>query len=269
LLWTQRFGMVPGTVLAMSKTTWNPKLYDESHSFVWKLAGEVLALLDAKPGERVLDLGCGTAQLTRKLADAGISVVGLDASQEMIDQARRLHPGLRFELADGQTFALGETFDAVFSNAALHWMPDLERVFARVFAHLRPGGRFVFEMGGARNLFAIRDAIEQALREIGAPSEGGEMKNYLSVAQACALLEKAGFEVVHATWTERPTPLEGPRGLRTWIEMFGGAWLAHVPQARREEFFAAVDRHAKPHLFRDGQWIADYKRLRVKAVRPD
>ncbi|HUR27075.1 MAG TPA: methyltransferase domain-containing protein [Planctomycetota bacterium] len=256
--------------MAAPSSIWNAELYDASHSFVWKLAGQVCALLDAKPGERILDLGCGTGHLTQQLADAGATVVGLDASREMIEQARREHPGLRFELGDAHELEMHESFDAVFSNAALHWMLDMERVFGRVFAHVKPGGRFVFEMGGARNLQTVREAIEHALRALGAPTDAhGAPKNYLSVAQACTLLDRAGFEVVHATWTERPTKLEGEAGLRKWIEMFGGAWLEHVPPGRREDFFTLAEEHARPALFRDGRWIADYKRLRVRAVRSD
>jgi trans-aconitate 2-methyltransferase len=125
-------------------------------------------------------------------------------------------------------------------------------------------------MGGARNVLAIREAIEHGLREIGAPraaAEGG--KTYLSVNQACALLDREGFEVLPATWTERPTPLEGTDGLRKWIEMFGGGWTAGVQPEDRERFLALVEQHARPALFQGGAWIADYKRLRVRAIRPN
>src|SRR5688572_23689806 len=113
----------------MATSTWNAKLYDSHHAFVWKLAGEVLDLLDARPGERVIDLGCGTGHLTAQIAERGAEVIGVDASADMVDQARREHPGVRFEVGDGRTFELGADFDAVFSNAALHWMPSLELVF--------------------------------------------------------------------------------------------------------------------------------------------
>ena len=254
----------------MTSSAWNAALYDESHSFVWKLAGEVCTLLDARPGELVLDLGCGTGHLAAQLAEQGVRVIGLDASPAMIAKARVAYPTLRFEVGDGAAFELAESFDAVFSNAALHWMSDQQRVFERVYAHLRPGGRFVFEMGGARNVLAIREAIEHGLREIGAPratAQGG--KSYLSVNQACAMLDRAGFEVVHATWTERPTPLEGRDGLRRWIEMFGGGWTSGVEEKKRGTFLALVEHYARPALFREGVWVADYKRLRVRALRPE
>ena len=144
-------------------------------------------------------------------------------------------------------------------------MPDQERVFRRVFAHLKAGGRFVFEMGGARNILAIREAMAHGLRELGAPlAATAESNNYLSVTQACALLDRAGFQVVHATWTDRPTQLDGESGLRTWIEMFGGSWLKWVPEGDRERFFKLAEDHARPQLFHGGRWTADYKRLRVR-----
>jgi trans-aconitate 2-methyltransferase len=253
----------------MSTAAWNAALYDDQHSFVWKLSGDVLGLLDARAGERVLDLGAGTGHLAQQLAERGVQVVGLDASATMVAKARASYPDLRFEVGDGCNFELAETFDAVFSNAALHWMIEQEQVFRRVFEHLRAGGRFVFEMGGARNVLAIRSAIAHSLHELGAPvAAAGGTKTYLSVTQACALLDRAGFEVTHATWTDRPTPLHGQAGLRTWIEMFGSGWLAWVKPEDRERFFALVEDHARAELFRDGVWIADYKRLRVRALRP-
>ncbi len=256
--------------MAVTHAAWNAELYDESHSFVWKLTAEVLGLLDPKPGERMIDLGCGTGHLAQHLAERGVAIIGVDASAEMIAKARRTYPGLHFEIADGRTFDVGAGFDAIFSNAALHWMPEQERVFARVFAQLRPGGRFVFEMGGTRNVLAIREALDHGLSEIGAPlAAGNGSKTYLSVNQACAKLDRAGFEVTHATWSERPTLLEGEQGLRNWTLMFGAAWLEWVPALARERFFAAAEEHARPRLFHNGSWIADYKRLRVRAVRPE
>ncbi|MBK8178713.1 MAG: methyltransferase domain-containing protein [Planctomycetes bacterium] len=254
----------------MAGATWNPDLYDGRHAFVWKLTDEVLSLLAAEPEERIIDLGCGTGHLTQRISERGAEVVGVDASETMVAKARAAYPGLRFVLADAARLDLGTDFDAVFSNAALHWMRDQQRVFERVHAHLRPKGRFVFEMGGAGNLAAVSEAVGLALREEGAPLAAiGEKNRYLSLNRACALLDRAGFEVATATLTERPTPLEGELGLRSWIEMFGGVWLQWVEAARREEFLARVEHHARPRLFREGRWIADYRRLRVQALRRD
>jgi trans-aconitate methyltransferase len=257
---------MPRNLGRVPEAAWNAELYDRSHAFVWKLTDEVLALLDARAGERIVDLGCGTGHLAQRLAERGVEVVGVDASESMIAKARAAYPGLRFVVADGRSFDVGTGFDAVFSNAALHWMPEQQRVFERVRAHLRPGGRFVFEMGGARNLQRVREAIGKALRDLGAPlAAAGESNDYLGVTRACALLDAAGFEVTSATLTHRPTPLEGEHGLRNWIHMFGGAWLRWVDEPQRERFLSLAEEHARPHLYRDGAWIADYKRLRVRS----
>jgi hypothetical protein len=87
------------------------------------------------------------------------------------------------------------------------------------------------------------------------------------VAEYAGLLEAAGLEVTFATLFDRPTPLEGEHGLRDWLKMFAGSVLAAVPAERRAEFLRAVENAARPELFRDGVWFADYRRLRVVAVR--
>ena len=252
----------------MSGTGWNAELYDGGHSFVWKLAEEVFRLLDPAPDERIVDLGCGTGHLAHLISQQGAEVVGVDASETMIAKAREAYPGLTFVVADGASFDVGRDFDAVFSNAALHWMRDQKRVFQRVHAHLRPGGRFVFEMGGAGNLARIAGAIGESLLELGAPlAATGEKNHYLGVNRACSLLESAGFDVSSATLTRRPTPLEGEHGLRRWIEMFGGTWLAWVAESDREHFLGRVEDRARAELFRDVSWVGDYVRLRVRATR--
>ncbi len=253
----------------MAHSPWDAELYDDNHSFVWKLTANVLKLLDPRADERIIDLGCGTGHLAQELASRGVDVVGVDSSESMISRARATYPGLRFVVADARDFDVGAKFDAVFSNAALHWMPEHGRVFARAFAHLRPGGRFVFEMGAEHNVQAILEALAHARGEIGAaPVAPTGTKTFLNVARATALLNSAGFEVLLATASDRPTGLNGPQGLRTWITMFGGAWLDDVPDGEREKFLAAAERHARPRLFRDGLWTADYRRLLVKALRP-
>src|SRR5262245_50467931 len=126
-----------------SEKEWDPAKYDGKHSFVWKYGMGVVELLAPKPGERILDIGCGTGHLTNTLADAGAVVVGIDTSQPMIEQAREKYPSVRFELGDGTDFEFPEPFDAVFSNAAIHWMKDQEKVARCISRALKPGGRFV------------------------------------------------------------------------------------------------------------------------------
>src|ERR1700744_2302574 len=145
---------------------WDSSLYDDRHSWVWKKVGALIDLLGPQPGEKILDLGCGTGHLTAKIAERGAEVVGLDGSASMIAQARQNYPKLKFVLADARTFAFDQPFDAVFSNAALHWIPEADPVIARVARALKPGGRFGLEMGVQGNIATITDALDAVLREM-------------------------------------------------------------------------------------------------------
>jgi trans-aconitate methyltransferase len=247
---------------------WDANLYERSHSFVWKHGAALLDLLAPQPGERILDLGCGTGHLTAQIAAAGASVVGIDSSPTMIEQARREYPLLHFEVADARSFAFAEPFDAVFSNAALHWVKPPEPVIACVRRALKPGGRFVAEFGGKGNVRAIAAALAEAARALGVT--GPEDWWYFpSIGEYASLLERDGLEVGQAALFDRPTALEGEQGMRRWVEMFGSAWLNAVPAARRDDFLRAVEERLRPALCRDGTWHADYRRLRVVARRVD
>jgi len=243
---------------------WNPALYDGKHSFVWKYGASLLELLAPQPGERILDLGCGTGHLTAQIAEAGAEVIGIDAAPAMIEEARRAYPSLRFEIMDARDFTFPEPFDAVFSNAVLHWVKQPAEVIDCLRRALKPGGRFVAEFGGRGNVKQIATALESAFLELGCGSF--ELPWYYpGIAEYAGLLEQSGFEVTHAILFDRPTPLEGEEGLRHWIEMFGGAILSRVPEDRRDLFFKKVEEQARPTLYREGTWSADYRRLRIVA----
>lgn len=253
----------PGTP---ARRHWDAGLYDAKHAFVWKYGASLIELLAPKPGERILDLGCGTGHLTAQIAAAGADVVGIDNSPAMIEQARREYPSLRFELADAREFAFAEPFDAVFSNAVLHWIKQPERVAAGVRRGLKPGGRFVAEFGGRGNVRVIVAALRSACDAL----DCGPMPDlwyYPSVAEYATLLEHHGLEVTTALLFERPTALEGEQGLRDWIEMFAGEVLRQVPAGQREEFLSHAEAGLRPVLSKDGTWYADYRRLRIVAVR--
>ncbi len=243
---------------------WDSSLYDDRHSFVWQKVADLVALLDPKPGERILDLGCGTGHLTARIAESGASVIGLDASVSMIAQARQNYPKLKFALSDAGDFRFDEPFDAVFSNAALHWIPDAASVIACVTRALKPDGRFVLEMGGKGNIARVVTALDTVLREAGyAPRNPWY---FPSAAEYSTLLELHGFEV-EALWTiERWTRLEHPeKGLREWLEMIAGIWFEEVPEKVRPDIVARVESRLRPILFRDGDWWVDYRRLRLVA----
>jgi trans-aconitate methyltransferase len=227
---------------------WDAGLYESGFQFVWKYGAGVVSLLDPKPGERILDLGCGTGHLTAEIAGAGASVLGIDASPAMVAQARQNFPKLAFQLVDAAGFRTEQPFDAVFSNAALHWMPNAGEVAAAVARALKPGGRFVAEMGGKGNIAAISRAIRSSIH------------NYFpSISEYSAVLERNGFEVTQMVLFDRPTPLDGgENGLREWIQTFRGDNTRPVEE---------VEAELRPLLFQDGRWVADYRRLRFIAVR--
>jgi trans-aconitate methyltransferase len=246
--------------------TWDAKLYEDRHGFVWQHGASLIELLAPQPGERVLDLGCGTGRLTARLAETGAAVVGIDSSEEMLAQARSAYPHLDFVRADARAFAFAEPFDAVFSNAVLHWIKEPERIVRRVRNSLRPGGRFVAEFGGRGNVRAITDALRIAGAGVGMTLDM-PLWYFPSVPEYATLLEAAGLEVTFAALFHRRTPLEGASGLRDWVRMFARSALDIIPADRQEEFLAAVEDAARPALFRDGSWSADYRRLRVVAAR--
>lgn len=257
----------PGPGAGSSADPWDARLYDDKHAFVWQHGASLFDLLAPRPGERVLDLGCGTGHLTARLADLGVSVVGLDNSPAMIEQARRAYPALHFEVADARDFAVAEPFDAVFSNAVLHWVREPGRVIRCVSGALKAGGRFVAEFGGRGNVRAIAAALDTAARALAlepAPSPW----YFPSVGEYATLLEQGGLEVTFAQLFDRPTPLDGEHGLRDWVAMFAGGQLRAVPEGRRAEFLSRVEEELRPVLYHDGTWSADYRRLRVVAWRP-
>jgi trans-aconitate methyltransferase len=245
---------------------WDARLYDDKHSFVWKHGASLVELLAPQPGEAILDLGCGTGHLTAQIAAAGVSVLGIDSSPPMIEEAHRNHPGICFEVQDARHLETLDQFHAVFSNAALHWIIEAEPVVQGIARALKPGGRFVAEFGGKSNVRLIVAAMQKALLKIGVDSIESPWY-FPSIAEYAGLLEEAGLEVTFATLFDRPTPLEGDDGMRKWVEMFGGHFLNHVPDEQREKFFRLIEDELRPALLRDGTWFADYRRIRVVAWR--
>jgi trans-aconitate methyltransferase len=245
-------------------TGWDPGLYDGKHAFVWQYGASLVELLQPRPGERVLDLGCGTGHLTSQIAAAGATVVGIDSDAAMIEQARRAYPDVQFEPQDARSFRFAEPFDAVFSNAVLHWIKEPELVIASVRRALKDGGRFVAEFGGRGNIRRIATALQQTAAGLG----GGIPElpwYYPSISEYTTLLERNGLEVQSAALFDRPTVLEGDDGLRNWVRMFAGHVLRQVPEARHDEFWQRLEQELRPALHYDGCWHADYRRLRLVA----
>jgi trans-aconitate methyltransferase len=254
-----------------SANQWNPELYDSKHAFVWERGEELIALLMPSPGEAILDLGCGTGHLTSRIAASGARVVGIDNSAEMVKEARRNYPDLTFAVADARDFDPQHSFDAVFSNAVLHWVKEAGRVLDCVWNALKPGGRFVAELGGKGNVQMLLEAFRHARERIGAPLDASSSNPWYfpSIAKYTTLLEEHGFDVTFAELFERLTPLDdGAHGLRNWINMFGGPFCSALSAETRKQFIQESESLLRPMLFRDGTWLADYRRLRVVARKP-
>jgi trans-aconitate 2-methyltransferase len=244
---------------------WNAGLYDASHAFVWEFGRDLLALLAPQPGERILDVGSGTGHLTAEMAQSGAQVLGIDRSAAMIAQARQNFPLIPFETHDVAALPFQADFDAVFSNAVLHWVQPPGPAAAAIARALKPGGRLVCELGGRGNCQILLQAAYHALSHLGAPHPERLNPWYFpSVAEYSAILENCGIEVTFAHLFDRPTPLpDGERGLETWFRMFGACLTEPLDDDATPEFFRLVSQYAAPRLLHDGTWTADYRRLRI------
>jgi trans-aconitate methyltransferase len=245
---------------------WDADRYQRQFGYVSGMAGDLVELLDPRPGETILDLGCGTGELAAQIQARGARVLALDSDPAMAAAARRRLGQDRVLLADGHAFTLPEPVDAVFSNAALHWMPHPAEVIGRVGAALAPGGRFVAELGGAGNIEAILDALGAAMAEAGLPEPACPWY-FPTPGRYATLLEAGGFQVARMEHFPRPTPLAGgDDGLADWLAMFGGALTAAVPPDQLAQVVARTGELAAPRLRRPDGWVADYWRLRFVAV---
>ncbi|GAB3440325.1 class I SAM-dependent methyltransferase [Streptomonospora sediminis] len=249
----------------MAATHWDPHLYDDRHAFVTNYGNDLLDELAPRPGERILDAGCGTGQLTAALAQTGAQPVGIDSSRQMIDRARQRHPHLDLRVADLRNPGLEPGFDAILSNAVLHWIPDAPAAATAMADALRPGGRLVAELGGAGNVATIRSASRTLRNELGLP-QAAETWYFPGIDDYSTVLTNAGLHVTGAWLFDRPTRLDGEDGLTTWLQMFGTHLLDGSPDP--DGFAAQLCERLRPVLHHSGSWWADYRRLRITARKP-
>lgn len=250
---------------------WNAELYDQKHNFVYQYGEDVLSLLKPKAGESILDLGCGSGFLTNKIREYGAQVLGVDSSAEMIEKAKKSFPETEFKVINATDLGFNASFNAVFSNAVLHWIKaeDQPKIMDAVFRALKSGGRFVAEMGGKGNVGLMISTLRKVLNQYGYPQQA-EM-DYLffpSVGAYTSMLEKAGFKVIYAANFDRETLLQDQsEGVKKWITMFASDFFIGVKEAHQPEILQELTQQLEPFYRRDGEWYADYKRLRFIAIK--
>jgi trans-aconitate methyltransferase len=247
-----------------ASNAWDAARYQDKHSFVWRYGANLLELLKAQPDERILDLGCGTGQLTAEIARAGAQVVGLDSSPDMLADARKNFPGLTFVLADAASFDFPQPFDAVFSNAVLHWVKDAGGAVSSIARALVPGGRFIAEFGGQGNIASVQAALRSVL---GPMADEQSPWYYPSIGEYAPILERHGLEVQNASLFDRPTQLDGENGLDQWLRMFTQTYLRQFSPKEADEIVHQLVEQLRPALYCDGVWSVDYRRLRIVASR--
>ncbi|MEM8791426.1 MAG: methyltransferase domain-containing protein [Pseudomonadota bacterium] len=248
----------------MSEDAWSAVDYARNARFVSDLGAPVLALLDPRPGERILDIGCGDGALTRRLVEAGAVVHGIDGSPDMIAKAEA--EGLDVEVMDAHALTLEGPYDAVFSNAAMHWMTKPDAVLEGIRRCLRPGGRLVAEFGGMGNVAAIRTAIIAVLaRDYAVNTTLHDVWYFPSVAEHQTRLEVAGFKVDEIALIPRPTPITSD--MRAWLKTLAAPALGLLPPEQRGDAAARIEDLLAPALRdSDGNWTADYIRIRFRAT---
>jgi len=244
---------------------WNPEGYREHAGFVAELGEPVVQWLAPRAGERILDLGCGDGALSARLAATGCELVATDANPAFVTAARRTH-GLDARVMDARALTFEGRFDAVFSNAVLHWIPAAERVIEGVARALVPGGRFVGELGGCGNCGSIVDALRVAVEGYGLDWKAIDPWYFPTPEAYAALLEQGGFRVEEMASIPRPTALPGD--ISDWLQTFATGIAAYLPAGQRAALFADVREALRDSLCdRQGRWTVDYVRLRFRAFK--
>jgi trans-aconitate methyltransferase len=251
-------------IAVMSAHIWDPTTYARYARFVSDLGSPVVELLAPRRGERILDLGCGDGVLTRKLVDLACEVVGVDSSPEQVEAARSL--GLNVHVMDAEDLPFCEEFDAVFSNAVLHWIKRADLMLAAVYRALRPSGRFVAECGGDGCVHTIITALVRALERRGLDGEARVPWYFPTPGDYACRLEQAGFRVDSIALIPRPTPLPGD--IMGWLETFAQSFVHGLSDPDRHDYLHEVRSALEPQLLDgNGIWIADYVRLRFSATK--
>jgi ubiquinone/menaquinone biosynthesis C-methylase UbiE len=249
----------------MPKQNWNAKQYQKNASFVSQLGNSVLELLAPQPGEKILDLGCGDGELTLQIQNYQnyhCEVLGIDASASMIELAKQ--KGLIAQVLAAENLNYPAEFDAVFTNAVLHWVTDINEVVDRVHTALKLKGRFIGEFGGQDNIQSLVNAMSATFQEFKTFGEFHNPWYFPSVAEFGTVLEKAGFTVEYLELITRPTPLKS--GINSWLEIFANGIIDCLTPEQKSQFITEVTKKLKPLIYSETEgWIADYVRIRFQA----
>jgi trans-aconitate methyltransferase len=257
-----------GLKIQNDKDNWNATFYDENHSFVSNYGNNLIDLLEIRKGEKILDLGCGTGDLANRLCAMSGNVIGVDKSRNMISQASMKYPEIKFAVRDVTNLGYTNEFDVVFSNATLHWVKQPKQALNCIYQSLRPSGRFVAEFGGRGNVQMITNEIINQINQTGIEFNKEQFPWYYpSIGEYSSLMEEVGFRVTFAEHFDRPTPLDGDNGLRNWIEMFGSQFFDGIDERSKDKIIMKIEEELKDTLYKDGRWVADYKRIRVIGLK--
>ncbi|MDT0677924.1 class I SAM-dependent methyltransferase [Autumnicola musiva] len=248
---------------------WNAELYMNKHSFVYNYGESLVDLLDPNKNEKILDLGCGTGELTNQISKLSKEVIGIDKSPEMIKSAKENFATINFQIGSAENIKSTEEFDAVFSNATLHWVKDYQAAIQSIYESLKPGGRFVAEFGGRGNVETIIYSLRNSLAQNGYLKQSQtEIWYFPSIGEYTSALEKQNFKVKYAKHYDRPTELtDAKSGIKDWLEMFGKHFFDNVSKEDVDQIILETEKALKPLLFKKNKWYADYKRLQIIAYK--
>ncbi len=250
---------------------WNTELYKDKHSFVYEYGESLIELLDAKPDESILDLGCGTGHLTKSISKLTANVIGMDYSNDMVSSAKNNFPEIQFFVKDASNFDFDIPFDTIFSNATLHWVLEHRSCIKSMYRNLKIGGKIVLEFGGKGNVELIIESLRKYLLKYNYIEQSSLKQWYFpSIGDYCQVLEQEGFRVTLAQHYNRPTELlESDNGIKDWLDMFAKNYFINVNEKHKEEILNHIQNDLRPKLFSSGKWLADYKRIRIVALKKE